>query len=65
MTYNYKDWGLYKKDVTLKGGRIETIYFFSKRKPVSGEPCDKPENMVVGVNERTGLPYLAHKYKPG
>ena len=24
-------------------------------------PCDKPENMTVGVNKRTGLPYLKKK----
>lgn len=61
MTYKHGDWILYKKDVPLKGGRIQTIYFFSKRTPKSGEPCDKPENMTVGVNERTGLPYLVKK----
>jgi len=65
MSYKYKDWVLYKKDVTLKGGRDQTIYFFSKRKPPIGEACDKPDNMEVGVNERTGLPYLSQKYKPG
>ncbi len=24
-------------------------------------PCDKPDNMKVGVNKRTGLPYLKKK----
>ena len=61
MVYKYKDWILYKKDVTLKGGRIQTIYFFTKRTPKSGTPCDKPDDMTVGVNERTGLPYLKKK----
>ncbi len=27
----------------------------------SGTPCDKPDNMVVDVNKRTGLPYLKKK----
>jgi hypothetical protein len=47
--------------VKLKGGRTQTIYFFSKRTPKSGKPCEKPANMTVGVNKRTGLPYLKKK----
>jgi len=47
--------------VELKGGRNQTIYFFSKRTPKSGEPCDKPDKYKVGVNKRTGLPYLQKK----
>ncbi|GAH16915.1 unnamed protein product [marine sediment metagenome] len=61
MVYKKDDWALYKKVVTLRGGRNQTIYFFSKHKPKSGEQCDKPENMEMGVNERTGLPYLKKK----
>ena len=52
---------LYTRDVELKGGRNQTIYFFSKRSPNSGNPCDKPSNYEVGVNKRTGLPYLKKK----
>ena len=58
MAYLYEGWTLYKRDVTLKGGRIQTIYFFSKRTPKSGTPSDKPDGYSVGVNKRTGLPYL-------
>ena len=29
----------------------------------SGTPCDKPDNMVVGVNKRAGLPYLKKSKK--
>jgi len=61
MAYTHDGWTLYTRDVKLKGGRIQTIYFFSKRTPKSGKPCDKPANMVVGVNKRTGLPYLKKK----
>jgi hypothetical protein len=61
MVYKHEGWTLYKKDVTLKGGRNQTIYYFSKRTPKSGSQCDKPDNMVVGVNKRTGLPYLKKK----
>jgi len=58
MAFTYEGWTLYKRDVTLKGGRQQTIYFFSKRSPKSGTPCEKPAGYSVGVNKRTGLPYL-------
>ncbi len=61
MTYTYEGWTLYTRDVKLKGGRNQTIYFFSKNKPKSGSPCEKPANYSVGVNKRTGLPYLKKK----
>jgi len=61
MVFEYEGWTLYTRDVNLKGGRTQTIYFFSKRTPKSGKPCNKPENMKVGVNKRTGLPYLKKK----
>ncbi len=61
MVYTYEGWTLYMRDVTLKGGKKQRIYFFSKRTPKSGTPCDKPEGYVVGVNKRTGLPYLKKK----
>jgi hypothetical protein len=58
MAFEYKGWTLYSREVTLKGGREQTIYFFSKREPKSGKPADKPEGYTVGENKRTGLPYL-------
>jgi len=61
MTYTHEGWNLYGLDVKLKGGKTHKIYFFSKRKPKSGTKCDKPKNMIVGVNKRTGLPYLKKK----
>ena len=61
MVFKHEGWTLYNKDVKLKGGRTQTIYYFSKRTPKSGTQCDKPDNMVVGVNKRTGLPYLKKK----
>jgi len=58
MAYTHEGWTLYTRDVTLKGGRRQTSYFFSKKTPKSGTPCDKPADYSVGVNKRTGLPYL-------
>jgi hypothetical protein len=49
---------LYKKDVKLKCNIMQTIYFFSKRTPKSGTPCDLPDGYEVVINERTGLPLL-------
>ena len=34
--YTYQGWTLYSRDVKLKRGPKVTIYFFSKRKPKSG-----------------------------
>ena len=61
MVFTHEGWTLYTRDVKLKGGRNQTIYFFSKKTPKSGKPCDKCDNMAVGVNKRTGLPYLKKK----
>lgn len=62
--FKFNGYTLHKKDVKLanKNG-IRTIYFFSKKKPKSGKPCPKPAGYHVGVNERTGLPFL--KKGPG
>jgi hypothetical protein len=63
MAYEHKGYVLHKRDVELKGGRTQTIYYFCKKgnKPKSGSPCDKPDNKEVGINKRTGLPYLKNK----
>jgi hypothetical protein len=49
--------------VELKGGRKQVIYFFCKKgnKPKSGKSCDMPAGKKVGINQRTGLPFLANK----
>lgn len=48
---------LYKRDVKLKD-RTATLYFFSAKVPTKGTPCDLPEGCTVGVNKRTGYPYI-------
>ncbi|MBI4394042.1 MAG: hypothetical protein HY556_09645 [Euryarchaeota archaeon] len=60
VPFEHKGYTLHTRQVTLNGGRKQTIYFFAKtgNKPKSGKPCDKPEEYKVGVNKRTGLPYL-------
>ena len=61
MAYEQDGYTLHTTEVKLKNGRMQTLYFFSKKKPKNGTPCDMPPNKVVGVNKRTGLPYLKNK----
>ena len=63
MTYKQDGYVLHKREVELKGGRQQVIYFFCKEgnTPKSGVPCDMPDKKVVGVNKRTGLPYLKNE----
>lgn len=62
MAYRYTtdkgDWTLYNRQVQLNGGRKQTIYFFSRGEPKSGNPADMPNGYTVMVAERTGLPIL-------
>ena len=59
IPFVYNGYTLYHKVVQLKNeGGKRTIYFFSKKKPKSGSMCAKPLGYHVGVNERTGLPFL-------
>ena len=47
---------LHEKEVTLKGGKPQTIYFFSKNeKNEKGQPTDLPEGRVVHENPRNGF----------
>ena len=48
---------LHRQEVTLKGGRLQTIYYFAKEpKPTAIDEI--PEGYVVIENTRTGLPIL-------
>jgi hypothetical protein len=59
--FKYGEWTLYKRKVKLNGGKEITIYFFSKKKPHSGEPTTKPEEYEVGINKRSNMPFLRKK----
>lgn len=48
---------LHKKDVTLRGGRKQTIYFFA-RDVRSGAIDSVPAGFKVMETERTGMPVL-------
>ena len=50
---------LHQKDVTLKGGPLQRIYFFAREISPKGTPIDAlPAGRVVVENPRTGLPVL-------
>ncbi|HEC94484.1 MAG TPA: hypothetical protein ENI45_00785 [Thermoplasmatales archaeon] len=54
----YQGYTLYKRMVKLLSGKWQVIYFFSKRLPKSGEPTSLPPGYKVGVNKRSGMPFL-------
>lgn len=58
MVYEKDGYKLYRRRVKLRSGHVQTIYFFSKRVPLSAEASDLPRGYRVAVNAKTGLPYL-------
>ena len=48
---------LHSKDVTLRGGRKQTIYYFARTEK-EGTLDDLPDGYAVMENSRTGLPML-------
>ena len=61
MAYSFenskgKTYYLHTKDVTLKGGRNQTIYYFAKDQ--RSNACDLPAGKKVVENERSGLPFV-------
>jgi hypothetical protein len=52
------EYWLHSKDVRLRGGRMQRIFFFSKDPTNS---IDMPEGYIVIESKRTGLPLLKKK----
>ena len=53
---------LHKSEVTLRGGKPQTIYFFTKtEKNEEGTPCDLPEDREVNENPRNGFLTVSRK----
>lgn len=46
------------KDITLRGGKVQTIYYFSKDDRDTA--CDLPEGKVVRENPRNGFLTIAN-----
>lgn len=47
---------LHSKEVTLRGGRKQIIYYFARE--AKANACDMPNGYAVMENSRTGLPML-------
>jgi len=67
MAYSHKNskgqtYYLHSKDVTLRGGRQQTIYYFA-REVKAGALDALPAGKSVVENQRTGLPLLKGKAK--
>jgi len=53
---------LHKTEVTLRGGKPQTIYFFAKvAKNPKGEPTDLPDDRMVKENPRNGFLTVSKK----
>jgi hypothetical protein len=55
------EYTLYTKEVIMRGGRKQRIYFFSKKGRDDAMPCAKPEGYKVKIIKKTGLPVLKKK----
>jgi len=58
MAYEQDGFTLFVKYIKLNNGKEYPMYFFSKKLPKSGEPCDLPDGYEVGKNEKSGFMYL-------
>jgi basic amino acid/polyamine antiporter, APA family len=56
--FQHGGYTLYRRDIETKAGGSRPLYFFAKGTPKSGVPAAKPDGYNVGVNDRTGLPFL-------
>ena len=54
-----KTYFLHSKDLELKGGRNQTIYYFAKDE--RAEACDLPAGKQVVESPKTGLPFVKGK----
>lgn len=54
---------LHSKAVTLRGGRLQTIYYFAREQKPEGQLEAVPEGMQVVENKKTGLPMLKRSEK--
>jgi hypothetical protein len=52
---------LHSKNVTLRGGRKQTIFYFAREEKEEGGLDAVPEGMLVVENKKTGLPMLKRK----
>lgn len=59
VAFEKNGYTLYARQQPTRGNQEQTIYFFSKRRPVVGRPLDEiPEGYIVSVDRKSGVPYL-------
>lgn len=61
VAFEKSGYTLYARTQVSRGKHKTTVYFFSKRVPLVGEPIDVPEGYIVGIDRRSGVPYLDKK----
>jgi len=63
MVYKQDGYTLYTREINFKGvkGKKTQIWFFGKKVPEVGTPCDIPEGKEVGKNAKTGMLFLRNK----
>ena len=67
MAYTHKNskgdtYYLHGKDVTLRNGRQQKIFFFAREEKADALN-EVPDGYSVGENQRTGLPFLTKAKK--
>ena len=61
MVFEKNGYTLYARTQVTRSKHKTTVYFFSKRKPIVGDPVDVPEGYIVAVDRRSGVPFLDKK----
>jgi hypothetical protein len=61
VAFERSGYTLYAREQRARGEKFQTIYFFSKRKPIVGTSVDLPDGYVVAIDRKTGIPYLRKK----
>lgn len=56
--YTHGPYTLYHKVVETGDGDTRDLYFFARTAPEDARPSDLPDGYEVGVNERTGVPFV-------
>jgi hypothetical protein len=64
MAYAHKNskgqtYYLHGKEVTLRNGRKQRIFYFSRQEKQGESMNSVPQGYKVGENQRTGLPFLS------
>ena len=61
MNSRGQEYFLHTKKVTLKGGRVQPIYYFARKVDPTAAIDAVPEDRMVSENPRTGLLLLKKK----